>query len=198
MAGGWQSMDEAAEYGLGLLVGERVRLRALADEDLPDLERWWLHPSTVALVANTIRPMPPGPIADMFRNWSKNETSSSVGFCIESLDTAQLLGHASLWSDTPRNRDAMLAIIVGDEHTGAGYGTDAIRALLRYGFAEMGLHRVELGVYAFNTRAHAIYRSLGFTEEGRRREVVLHDGVFHDEIVMSMLEAEWRATLLRG
>ena len=61
----------------------------------------------------------------------------------------------------------------------------------------MGLHRVELGVYAYNTRAHAIYRSLGFTEEGRRREVVLHDGVFHDEIIMSMLEPEWRATLLR-
>jgi RimJ/RimL family protein N-acetyltransferase len=67
--------------------------------------------------------------------------------------------------------------------------------MMRYGFAEMGLHRIELAVFAYNTRAQALYRSLGFTEEGRRREVVLHDGIFHDEIVMSILEDEWRTGL---
>jgi RimJ/RimL family protein N-acetyltransferase len=197
MSGGWQTMDEAAAYGRELLTGERVRLRALAEEDLPQLEAWWLNPATVTLQANTIRPMPPGPIADMFRNWSKNDTPSSVGFCIETLDTSQLIGHTSLWGDDPRNRAAMMAIVVGEEHTGQGYGTDALQVLLRYGFGEMGLHRIELGVYAYNTRAQAIYRSIGFTEEGRRRETVLHDGVFHDDVVMAMLEQEWR-TRLKG
>jgi RimJ/RimL family protein N-acetyltransferase len=192
---GWSDMTQAAAYGRGLLVGERVRLRALAEDDLPQLEAWWVHPTTVALLANTIRPMPPGPLVEMFRTWSKNETYSSVGLCIETLDTQDLLGQISLWSDDPRNRAALLGILIGEEHTGKGYGTDALRTMMRYGFAEMGLHRIELAVFAYNTRAQALYRSLGFTEEGRRRDVVLHDGVFHDEIVMSILEDEWRAAV---
>jgi RimJ/RimL family protein N-acetyltransferase len=189
---GWDNMQQAADYGRGLLTGPRVRLRPLVDEDLPHLEAWWLNPPTVALQANTIRPMPPGPIAEMFRKWSANETWSSAGFCVESLERSELLGHVSLWSEAPRNRSATMAVIIGEPHTGEGYGTEALRLLMRYGFAEMGLHRIELAVYAYNTRALAVYRSLGFTQEGRRRESVLHDGVFHDDITMSILEHEWR------
>jgi RimJ/RimL family protein N-acetyltransferase len=189
---GWESMEQAAEYGRGLLVGERVRLRALTDADLPQLEAWWLNPATVALQANTIRPMPPGPIREMFRKWSSNETPAAVGFCVVTVERGELLGHVSLWGDDPRNRAATMAIVIGEEHTGNGYGPEALRLLMRYGFSELGLHRIELGVYAYNTRAAAVYRRLGFTEEGRRREAVLHDGVFHDSIVMAMLQPEWR------
>ncbi len=191
---GWSTMEQAANYGRGLLTGDLVRLRALAEDDLPQLEAWWLNPATVTLQANTIRPMPPGPIDNMFRKWSTNETSSAVGFCVESLQDGELLGHVSLFGDAPRNRTATLAVVIGKEHTGQGYGPDALRVLIRYGFTEMGLHHIELGVYAFNTRARAVYRALGFTEEGRRRETVLHDGIFHDDVVMSILEDEWRGS----
>jgi RimJ/RimL family protein N-acetyltransferase len=190
---GWDSMEQAAEYGRGLLTGPRVRLRALVDDDLPHLEAWWLNPGTVSLQANTIRPMPPGPIADMFRKWSANDTYSSVGFCVETVERKELLGHVALWSETPRNRAATMAAVIGEEHTGSGYGPEALRVLMRYGFAEMGLHRIELDAYAFNTRAIEVYRRLGFVEEGRRRESLLHDGVFHDAIIMAILEDDWRA-----
>jgi RimJ/RimL family protein N-acetyltransferase len=191
--GSWDDMEQAVDYGRGLLTGPRILLRALTDDDLPHLEAWWLNPSTVSLQANTIRPMPPGTIADMFRKWSKNDSYSSVGFCVEALERKELLGHVALWSDDPRNRAATLAVIIGDEHVGNGYGPEALRILIRYGFVEMGLHRIQLEVYAYNTRAIEVYRKLGFVEEGRRREVVLHDGDFHDEVVMAILEHEWRA-----
>jgi RimJ/RimL family protein N-acetyltransferase len=189
---GWETMEQAAEYGRRLLVGERVRLRALTDADLPQLEAWWLNPATVALQANTIRPMPPGPIVDMFRRWSANETPSAVAFCVVTRERDELLGHVSLWGDNPRNRAATMAIIIGEEHTGDGYGPEALEVMMRYGFSELGLHRIELAVYAYNTRAVSVYRKLGFTQEGRRRDAVLHDGVFHDEITMAILEPEWR------
>ncbi len=190
---GWDSMQQAAEYGRGLLDGPRVRLRALTDEDLPKLVSWWLNPSTVALQANTIRPMPAGSVAEMFRSWSANDKYSSVGFCVEAEERKELLGHVGLWMDSPRNRAATMGVVIGDEHTGSGYGPEALRLLMRYGFAEMGLHRIELGVFAYNSRAIEVYRNLGFVEEGRRRESVLHDGVFHDDVIMAVLETEWRA-----
>ena len=51
-----------------------------------------------------------------------------------------------------------------------------------------GFTRIELGVYATNPRAHALYRKLGFVEEGVRLRRILIDGVFHDEIMMARLK----------
>ncbi|MGI4895653.1 MAG: GNAT family N-acetyltransferase, partial [Janthinobacterium lividum] len=69
--------------------------------------------------------------------------------------------------------------------------TDAVRTLVAYAFSELGLHRVQLGAWAFNSRALAAYANAGFTEEGRRREVVFHDGHWYDEVLMSVLEDDW-------
>ncbi len=48
-----------------------------------------------------------------------------------------------------------------------------------------GYLRIELGVFASNTNAAALYRKAGFVEEGTKRRAVLIDGVFHDEIIMA-------------
>lgn len=63
--------------------------------------------------------------------------------------------------------------------------------MVRYGFEEMGLNRIGLGVWAYNDRAIATYRKIGFVDEGRRRQVVFHAGRFHDEVLMSLLRSEW-------
>ena len=69
---------------------------------------------------------------------------------------------------------------------------DAVRVLLRFGFDGLGLHRISLGVFAFNTRALHVYRELGFTEEGRIRDHWFRDGAWHDDVRMAILAEEWR------
>ena len=54
------------------------------------------------------------------------------------------------------------------------------------------MHRIELGVYAFNPRAIHVYEKLGFKREGTLRDSICWDGTFHDMIVMSILEEEYR------
>ena len=51
-----------------------------------------------------------------------------------------------------------------------------------------GFSRVQLGVFASNERAVALYRNMGFVEEGVRRRMILIDGVFHDEIMMARVK----------
>ena len=50
-----------------------------------------------------------------------------------------------------------------------------------------GYRRIELGVFADNANAAALYRKAGFVEEGIKRRAVLIDGVFYDEIIMARL-----------
>jgi len=78
------------------------------------------------------------------------------------------------------------------EFTGQGLGREATRLVLEYAFDRIRLHRVWLHVYAFNMRAIAVYRSCGFSVEGRMRDALLWDGRYHDALIMGVLEKEFR------
>jgi len=189
---GWTEAKSAQTYGRDLLEGERVRLRPLHEDDLAELERWWNDPVESVLQSHMVLPRPDGWASALIGAWSSNDKSSGAGFSIESVAERRLVGHCSLSGADLTTRCADFAIIIGAEHQGRGYGQEAIRMALRYGFAEMGLHRIQLAVWAYNARAIRAYAEAGFLEEGHRREVVFHDGTFHDEVLMAILEQEWR------
>jgi RimJ/RimL family protein N-acetyltransferase len=188
----WTDAGDPQLYGAGILQGERIRLRALEDDDLPDLVRWWRDPEWAVLQQLTVRPRPAGDVVEQFRRWSANSgAGGDVGFCVVDRSSGRLVGHATLYGATVLTRAATLTVMIGSEHVGVGYGTDAVRTLVDYGFREMGLHRIQLHVFADNARARATYRKVGFVEEGVLRETVFHDGAFRDEVAMSVLAHEW-------
>ncbi len=92
------------------------------------------------------------------------------------------------------SRHAEMGILIGEEaYRGKGYGTDAITTLLRFAFEEMNLHRVELLVMEFNSRALACYKKIGFVQEGARRDAHWAHGRYWDMIVMGILASEFGA-----
>jgi RimJ/RimL family protein N-acetyltransferase len=189
----WSGIEEVQQYGRGILAGKLVRFRPLHEEDLAELERWWTDPEWSVLQSGTVRPRPADSAAELFRGWSANKEPGNVGFSVVSQADDTLVGHVVLYGAAVPTRSATAAIIIGSEYAGRGFGTDAMRTLVRYGFEEMGLNRIGLEVWAFNDRAIASYLKAGFVEEGRRREMIFHAGRFHDEVLMSILAADWRA-----
>nr|WP_231558770.1 GNAT family protein [Brevibacillus thermoruber] len=83
--------------------------------------------------------------------------------------------------------------ITSREHQGRGLGTEAMRLLLDYGFGILNLHRIELNVFSYNARAIRAYEKLGFQREGVQREALYYNHQYHDSIIMSILEDEYRA-----
>lgn len=183
--------DDAVAYGASLLTGRRVRLRPLHETDLGVLEVWWEDPSQMALQQGIVRPAPSGRARQLFTAWSANTEPGSAGFSIVDTDD-RLVGHITLYGATVPDRAATLAIVIGPEFAGEGLGPDAVEVMLRYGFSEMGLNRIELTVWAFNDRAIRAYGRCGFVVEGRRREAVYHNGAFVDQVIMSVLASDRR------
>ncbi|WP_181149785.1 GNAT family N-acetyltransferase [Arthrobacter sp. MYb227] len=194
MTNNW-NIGDAVTYGTNVLCGDKIRFRALAESDLPLLEKWWGLPEWSVLQQTTIRPCPAGSTAEMFKQWSINSTPGSIGLSIETRESGSFIGHVTLYGASMPERAATLAIILAPEETGKGYGTDAVKTAIDYGFLQMGLNRIELRVWAFNQRAHKAYSNAGFTEEGRLREVLYFNGTHHDAIVMSILRSEWKSPL---
>lgn len=91
------------------------------------------------------------------------------------------------------NQSANIRIALFDpKFYGHGYGTEALRLAVNYGFEEANLHRIELGVFDFNPRAIHVYEKIGFKLEGTLRDALLWDGKFHDQYLMSILKYEWK------
>lgn len=189
----WSVPEDAVDFASSLFSGRLVRLRPLRDDDVEVLQAWSDDPRYMPLQGEVVRPQPAPTRSETLRSWSRNDTSGSVGLSVESLLDGQLVGHLTLWGIEARGRCATLGLQIGGPFHGRGLGTDAARVAVRYGFAELGLHRVQLGCWSFNTRAVSAYARAGFTEEGRRRQVVFHDGHWYDEVLMSVLEEDWWA-----
>ena len=122
-----------------------------------------------------------------------NEAHDQRTFAIETL-SHHYIGALDLRNINWIDRHAGIGIVIGDkDYWGKGYGTDAMRVLLRIAFDKMNLHRVHLDVHAFNERAVACYKRLGFKQEGVMREYHYGKGRYHDTIMMGLLASEYRA-----
>ncbi len=117
---------------------------------------------------------------------------------IVTLENDRLIGNCGLHDIDHIDRTAEIGIFIGDKaYWGQRYGREAMRLLLGFGFDYLNLRNVMLRVFAFNGRAVASYRSLGFTEIGRRRCSVYREGAEHDVILMDLLDTEFRTAAAR-
>lgn len=76
---------------------------------------------------------------------------------------------------------------------GKGIGTWATEATRDFAFETLKLHKLELDVYSFNPRAEQVYIKAGFKREGILRDAIKDGDKYADDILMSILEDEWRA-----
>ena len=83
-------------------------------------------------------------------------------------------------------------VLFHSENCSRGIGTWAVRQTRDFAFGVLGLHRLELDVFSFNPRAKRVYEKAGFRVEGIRKDAVLDGDGYADDILMAILEDDWR------
>lgn len=175
-----------------MLDGKLVRLRALEPSDAERLYKW-INDREVTHYLMARYPYSLEFEKDWLASAAKGNDFGEVRLAIETRDGVHI-GNCGLHRGSPENRHAELGIMVGEkDYWSNGYGTDAVLTLVRFGFEQMNLHKVALGVFEFNDRAMACYRKCGFVEEGRFREEIFQDGRYWDIVRMSVLRREFEA-----
>jgi len=113
-------------------------------------------------------------------------------FAIRTLEDDILIGFIGLFNLVMHHGDALVAIALGErKYWGKGYGTDAMRVMLRYAFNELNLRKVGLIVFEYNPRAIRSYEKVGFRHEGRIRGAMLREGRRWDWLYMGLLREEF-------
>jgi RimJ/RimL family protein N-acetyltransferase len=168
-----------------------VFLRPAEREDLPRFVEWLSDLETTRTLALR-SPLSLAMEQGWFDRVVERHGSELWHFVICRLADGRPVGAIDLHEVDTTNGSAGLGIVIGDPaDTGQGYGSDALRALLAFGFGELRLERIWLDVYDFNDRARHVYERVGFVHEGTLRRAMFRDGVFHDVHRMAILREEW-------
>jgi len=169
--------------------GEQVYLRPVEAEDADIFCQWFNDPEFRKLGGGEL-PTSKHEQKKEIERMHKGE--NAVWLVITLRDTNNPIGFVVLGKIDRVNRNAQFGIGIGDKtHWARGYGTEAAKLVVDYGFNTLNLHRIWLEVYDYNKRAIRSYEKVGFRAECTLRDGEYVDGKYHDLVVMSILENEW-------
>jgi RimJ/RimL family protein N-acetyltransferase len=171
------------QKNVGEIDGKLVNLRPLALENVRQNHIWlndpeirkYLENNELIIVKRKIK-LPTYENEDNFAIYLKNGI---------------YIGTISLVNIDTKNSSATVGLFIWKDYWGKGYGTDAIKTLLKYTFCEMNLNRVSASTLDYNERALAIIKKSGFKIEGRQREFIFRNGRYVDIILFGLLKKDY-------
>ena len=125
------------------------------------------------------------------RGLEQSKSGDAFFFAVCELGDDRFIGVIWFKEINKVDRNAELAIYMDRDHIGSGWGTDAQRAMLAFGFGTLGLERIWLLVHARNDRAIRSYEKVGFQREGVLRRSFRVNGTLTDTLIMAILRGEW-------
>jgi RimJ/RimL family protein N-acetyltransferase len=117
---------------------------------------------------------------------------SGMRLGIERIDTGELIGNATLHHFVDDSRRCELGYALARAHWGRGYVSEALRALLGYGFAALDLNRVEADIDPRNGASARVLVKLGFRKEGYMPERWIVQGEPADTVYYGLLRRHWQ------
>lgn len=171
---------------------DKVRLRAIREEDWENVYTSGFD-TPARLLLECAMELPPtitGAKQFVEENADFSSNNKRVMFTIENLD-GENIGGINLNSINERNGTFSIGIVVDKEYRGKGYGTSAMKILLKYAFLERRLNKFNDCVLEGNKGSEKMMRKLGCIQEGVRRQVVYINGKYLDFILFGMTKDEF-------
>lgn len=105
---------------------------------------------------------------------------------------SKVIGNVSL-SNVVRNaaQFCFLGYNFDEQLQGQGFGTEAVKAVVEFGFTQMKLHRIMANYIPTNERSGRLLKRVGFHVEGYARDYLFLGGKWQDHIMTAMVNPDW-------
>lgn len=173
-----------------MLKGKIVGLRAIEREDLPILKEWRNKPEFRRFFREYRELNDENQVQWFERLVMKDKRT--IMFSIVELETNRLLGACGLCYIDWINRNADFSIYIGDQNVyiDDNYALDAANLMIKYGFEELGLHRLWSEIYDFDKAKKNMFEKLGFTLDGVHRETHWSEGQWNNSLFFGLLRVD--------
>ena len=169
--------------------GNKVILRQPIDQDVQDYYKCGADPELTRMYGGDTKNLKERTL-EAAQAYIDRIRANKFNWCIEY--ERRCIGEARLTVNKEDNRARYAIGIFNRNYWNKGIGTEVTKLILRFGFEELGLHRIDLRVLEYNKRAIRCYEKCGFIVEGREREGALIEGKYETDLIMSILEDEYR------
>jgi ribosomal-protein-alanine N-acetyltransferase len=115
---------------------------------------------------------------------------AGINWAIELIETRRLIGYIGLWRISYENVWAELGFSLHPDYWGKGFMKEAISEVVRFGFQELHVHRIEASVNPENRASIGLLKSLGFSREAFFRENFYFNGGFVDSLIYCIIESD--------
>ncbi len=183
--------QEAAFTHFPVLTTDRLHLREAQPEDAEALFEIKSDPNVTRRYGQE-----PHRSLDDTRAWIGRIRDSyarrdALFWCLTLNDQDTPIGSGTLWNIDPGFHCGELGYELHPAYAGKGFMTEAASAIVGYGFAGLGLHRIEACPLAGNEPSRRLLLRLGFSYEGNLRQRVFFRGHFEDLLYFGLLREEW-------
>jgi len=172
------------------LKGERVHLRALTEKDLTEEYMQWLNDEEVC--RHNSHAIFPNTEQKMKSYFNRLDNQKEVVLAIVHTERDRHIGNISLQNINWVSRNAEFAILLGDkEYWSRGFGEEAAKLIIEYGFSRLNLHRIYCGTFEENEGMKKLTKKLQMKEEGLRRDAIFKNGVYQNILEYGVLKNEY-------
>lgn len=171
-----------------IIKGEEISLRFMKKEDTELIVSW----RNKEFVRKNFIFQKPFTIEGHL-SWFKDmiQTGKAVQFIIMENTLQKEIGSVYFRDISMEHHKAEYGIFIGEEDAlGCGYGTEAAKLAIKYGFDELKLHKIFLRVLEENKKAIKSYENAGFIREAFLKDDVYIQGSYRNIILMAVLETE--------
>ncbi len=179
-----------------LFMGERVRLVSPNVEGEAAIISGWTHNLDYSkrFRSGMARPMAVFEVKQFLTDQLKrsDESRNVFTFSIQRKSNDQLLGTAWLDPIEWSNRNARIAIYLGNPEAVRDDWLEGVKLIVQYAFQELGLHRLTTQVFEDEGDVLEVFLEAGFVPEVRQREAAFHQGARVDVVWFGILDPDWR------
>ena len=171
-----------------MLTGSLTGLRALEPEDLEQLREWRNRPENRKHFRE-YREIGPSSQKEWYEQTRCDHHYEMFG--IVRLDNEWLIGATGLCFIDWLSRSAEVSLYIGEGYVDSTYAPDALCTVMRYGFEDLGLHRLHAETYEFDTHKQNLLLNAEFRQEGELRDAHFTEGKWYDVYVYGLLSHEF-------
>jgi ribosomal-protein-alanine N-acetyltransferase len=165
-------------------------LRCLDRNDLNDFHQVRNHPEVLRYLGRAPQPLEKTQeVLQKVLEEISNNRSIIWGICLKG--HSNVIGNVSYWKMQPDHHFGEIGYVLLPDHWRSGIMSEAIVAVLKYGFMVMNLHRVEANIDPENTASYRLLEKIGFRREAIFKENFYFDGRFSDSYIYGLLKSEF-------
>lgn len=166
---------------------ERLLLRKLKQEDKDDIFEIRSNPEVMKYMARPLARTIEDATAHLNKVLTNLHNNTGIDWGLEEKKSGKLIGTIAFWRIDLENHRAELGYILNEKFQQKGLMTEALTAIIDFGFDQLNIHSIEANIDPLNTASAKLLEKAKFRKEAHFKENYFFEGVFLDSVIYSLV-----------